>query len=184
MAPTSSKKAARSGSVVETGRRATRTEARKKSTKTTTKTTKTTAAIRRRSEPATDRIERRRSGVHGWGVFATASIPKNKRIVDYAGEKVRTKASIPRQQRQLEKGHIWCFEINRAWVRDAEVGGNIARFINHSCVPNCYVQIVGDTIWVRAARTIRAGEELAYDYSTDGDKTIRCRCRPGCERML
>lgn len=140
--------------------------------------------VRPSAPPATDRIQRRRSKVHGWGVFATAEIPKNKRIVDYAGEKLRTKDSIPRQERQLEKGHIWCFEINRAWVRDAEVGGNIARFINHACAPNCYVQIVGDTIWIRAARTIRPGEELSYDYSTDGDKTIPCRCRPGCERML
>ena len=140
--------------------------------------------VRPPTPPAVDRIARRRSAVHGWGVFATAGIPKNKRVVDYAGEKVRAKESVARQERQIAKGHIWCFELNRAWVIDAEVGGNIARFINHSCTPNCYVHIDKGIIWIRAARTIEAGEELGYDYHTDGDKTMRCRCRPGCERML
>jgi SET domain-containing protein len=65
-------------------------------------------------------------------------------------------------------------------VRDAAVDGNIARFINHACRPNCYTEVVRDTIWIRAARNIRRGEELTYDYSTDGDGNVECRCRPGC----
>lgn len=146
--------------------------------------TRTRKRVRPPAPPATDRIVRRRSTVHGWGVFAIATIPKNKRIVDYAGEKVRAKDSIARQERQLASGHIWCFELNRAWVIDAEVGGNIARFINHACKPNCYVEIDKGIIWIRAARTIAVGEELTYDYHTDGDETIQCRCRPGCKRML
>ena len=83
-----------------------------------------------------------------------------------------------------EERHIWCFKLNRLYVRDAAVGGNIARFINHACKPNCYTQVVGQTIWVRAARNIKQGEELTYDYSTDGAKTIECRCRPGCTTKL
>ena len=63
-------------------------------------------------------------------------------------------------------------------------GGNIARSVNHSCTPNCYTIVRGDTIWIVAARNIRKGEELTYDYSTDGPGHIRCRCRPGCETML
>lgn len=129
-------------------------------------------------------IERRRSGIHGWGVFATQTIPKNKRIIDYAGEKISTKASARRESKYLAKGHIWCFRINSRWVRDAAVGGNVARYINHSCTPNCWVEIKGDTIWIRASRTIRRGEELTYDYSTDGSKIIPCRCRPGCRTRL
>ena len=69
-------------------------------------------------------------------------------------------------------------------MRDAAVGGNIARYINHTCTPNCYTQVIGDTIWIIAARNIRKGEELTYDYSTDGPGHIRCRCSPGCEVML
>ena len=84
----------------------------------------------------------------------------------------------------LKKGCIWCFTVNRRWVRDANVGGNVARFINHACKPNCYSQIVGKTIWIRAGRNIAAGEELTYDYYTDGERIIQCRCRPGCKRTL
>ena len=129
-------------------------------------------------------FERRRSKIHGWGVFATAPINKNKRIIDYDGEKITHKQSAVREDRYLRRGHIWRFKINNFWVRDAAVGGNTARFINHSCKPNCYVQIVGHTIWIRAARNIKRGEELSYDYSTDGDKTMPCRCKPGCTTKL
>src|SRR3972149_9279840 len=114
------------------------------------------------------RIVRRRSRVHGWGVFALEPINKNTRIVTYDGEKITTKASSSREARYLKKGSIWCFTINRNWVRDAAVGGNVARFINHACNPNCYSQIVGDTIWIRAARNIKQGGELSYDYYTGG----------------
>ena len=129
-------------------------------------------------------IERRKSKLHGWGVFATRPITKNTRIVDYAGEKIRSRDSLPRERRYLTKGHIWCFKINRLWVRDAAVGGNIARYINHACKPNCWIEIAGETIWIRASRTIRKGEELTYHYRTDGAGTIACRCRPGCTYQL
>ncbi len=130
------------------------------------------------------RIERRKSTVHGWGVFALQTITKNTRIIDYAGEKISAKDSKPREAKYLERGHIWCFTINRRWVRDAAVGGNIARFINHSCKPNCYAQVDGDTIWIRAARTIQAGEELNYDYNTGGTAEIDCRCRKNCRTRI
>jgi SET domain-containing protein len=129
-------------------------------------------------------IEKRRSKIEGSGVFATQAIPKNKRIVTYDGEKINNRESLKREIRYLKKGHIWCFKLNRLYVRDAAVGGNIARFINHSCTPNCYTQVVGDTIWVRAARNIRKGEELSYNYLTDGAQSIPCRCRRGCKAML
>lgn len=129
-------------------------------------------------------IEKRRSRIQGWGVFATESIPKNTRIIHYAGEKITNQESLRREARYLKRGHIWCFKLNRLYVRDAAVGGNIARFINHSCAPNCYAQVIGDTIWIRAARNIRKGEELSYDYSTDGAGSMPCRCRPGCKVRL
>jgi hypothetical protein len=129
-------------------------------------------------------IEKRRSGIAGWGVFATQSIPKNKRIIDYAGEKITSRESERRERRYLQRGRIWCFKLSERYVRDAAVGGNLARYINHACRPNCYTQIVGDTIWIRAARTIRKGEELTYDYSTDGEAFIPCRCTPGCKTVF
>ena len=128
--------------------------------------------------------ERRKSRIEGWGVFATQPINKNKRIVTYDGEKITNKESLKREARYLEKGHIWCFKLNQLFVRDAAVGGNVARYINHSCTPNCYTRIIGDTIWIIAARNIRKGEELTYDYMTGGTGEIPCRCRPRCKTQL
>jgi SET domain-containing protein len=130
------------------------------------------------------KIRRRRSKLHGWGVFALEKINKNKRIIHYAGEKIRVRDSLVREDRYLMRGEIWCFRINRLFVRDAYVGGNLARFINHACKPNCYATVRGDTIWIVAARTIEAGEELSLHYNTEGDGEIPCRCRPGCPYRL
>jgi hypothetical protein len=129
-------------------------------------------------------IERRKSRINGWGVFALQAIPKNKRIIHYGGEKIPSKESTPREERYLSKGHIWCFKLNNRWVIDAAVGGNVARFINHACKPNCYTEIKNGVIWIRAGRSIRKGEELTYNYYTEGCAEIPCRCVPGCQGML
>lgn len=131
------------------------------------------------------RIVRRRSAVHGHGVFAAETIAKNTRIIDYAGELLRNDEECEaREERYLQQGCIWVFRVNRNWSRDAAVGGNIARFINHSCTPNCWFEVVDKTIWIRASRTIQRGEELTYDYSIIGERTIRCCCRPGCPNLI
>ena len=101
------------------------------------------------------RIARRRSKLHGFGVFAQDPINKNTRIIDYAGELIHNRDSEEREERYLAEGCIWVFRVNRNWSRDANVGGNIARFINHSCAANCWFEVVDKTIWIRAARTIR-----------------------------
>jgi SET domain-containing protein len=132
------------------------------------------------------KIERKKSRLHGYGVFALETINKNKRIIDYAGELISNKQSEKREDRYLSKGCIWVFRVNRNWSRDAAVGGNIARFVNHSCTPNCWIEVDGKTrtIWIRAAKQIRKGQELTYDYNTEGDKVIPCQCRPGCKTKL
>ena len=130
------------------------------------------------------KILRKRSKLHGYGVFAMEPINKNKRIIDYAGELITNKQSENREDRYLSKGCIWVFRVNRNWSRDAAVGGNDARFINHSCKPNCWVEVVDKTIWIRASKPIANGDELTYDYNTEGDKIIPCLCRPGCKTKL
>ncbi|MCX6539773.1 MAG: SET domain-containing protein-lysine N-methyltransferase [Acidobacteria bacterium] len=134
--------------------------------------------------PSYPRIVRRRSRLHGWGVFAIETIPKNTRIIDYAGEKITTRESHAREAAHQAHGHIWLFAINHRWVRDGEVGGSIARYINHGCKPNCYSRVVGDTIWICAARTVQPGMELSYRYYTGGKAGIACQCRPGCTTKL
>jgi SET domain-containing protein len=117
-------------------------------------------------------------------VFATQAIPKNTQIVDYAGEKISNQESLRRERCYIRAGHIWCFKLTNRSVIDAAVGGNVARFINHSCHPNCYVHVKNGIIWIRAARAIRKGEELTYHYNTDGEGQILCRCRNGCQTLL
>lgn len=118
-------------------------------------------------------------------MFAVEPIARNTRISDYASELVRNGEECEaREDRYLKEGRIWVFRVNRVWSRDAAVGGNIARFINHSCTPNCWFQVVDRTIWIRAARAIRRGEELTYDYSTIGERTIPCHCRPDCPNKI
>lgn len=129
-------------------------------------------------------LRRRRSPIDGWGVITTTPITKNTRIVEYTGERIGHPESRIREARYLRAGHIWCFTVNNRVVVDAAVGGNIARFINHACRPNCYSQIIDGRIWIRAARNIAAGEELTYDYHTNGNARIPCRCRPGCRHRI
>ena len=129
-------------------------------------------------------IVRRKSRIAGYGVYTREPIARNTRIITYEGERISHRESERREARQLPRGRIWCFTVDARTVVDASVGGNLARFINHSCRPNCYSEIVDGVIWITAARNIRAGEELTYHYNTRGAAGIRCRCRPGCKTML
>ena len=137
-----------------------------------------------RPERSLPKIVRKKSQLHGFGVFAAEPITKNTRIVTYDGELVRNSESEEREDRYFDEGCIWVFRVNRVWSRDANFGGNIAKYINHSCTPNCYYEIVDKTIWIRAARNIRRGEELTYNYMTSGERTMPCLCRPGCKTRL
>ena len=130
------------------------------------------------------RLIRRRSKIAGSGVFAGQSIAKNTRIVEYKGQLISDAEILRREKRYLPRRRIWIFNIDDRCGRDAAFGGNIARYINHACHPNCYVKIAGRTIWILASRAIRKGEELTYDYNTEGTAGIACMCRPGCKRIL
>jgi SET domain-containing protein len=130
------------------------------------------------------RIVRRRSGISGWGVYAAQSIDEDTKIVEYKGQLVSQAEAWRRELRYLPRQRIWLFTINTRWARDAAFGGNVARYLNHACDPNCHVEIEGRHIWILASRKIRKGEELTYDYNTDGVAGIPCRCRPRCRRVI
>lgn len=118
-------------------------------------------------------------------MFAVRGIPEDTFIVEYKGEKVTAAEGLRRERGYLKRGRIWVFMLDGGrQARDAAYGGNVGRYVNHSCRPNCYSEIVGDRIWIRALRDIRRGEELTYDYCTDGEAGIKCLCRPGCRTML
>jgi uncharacterized protein len=110
----------------------------------------------------------RRSKIHGRGVYARKRIPKGTRIIEYAGEIISSAEADRRyDDESMAKHHTFLFILSSRWCIDAAVGGNIARYINHSCDPNCVAWIVGRKIWIDALRDIEAGEELGYEYEYD-----------------
>lgn len=107
----------------------------------------------------------RRSGIHGRGVFATERIPKGTRVIEYTGEVISVREADRRYEDDGSRDyHTFLFDIDGKRMIDAGVGGNAARWINHSCNPNCQAVGEGDRIFIETIRVVRPGEELAYDY--------------------
>lgn len=110
-------------------------------------------------------FEVRRSGIHGRGVFATRPIARGTRLIEYTGERITPEEGDERYDDDaMERPHTFLFIVDRDTVIDAAVGGNAARFINHSCAPNCESIIEDGRVFIEAIRAIRPGEELTYDY--------------------
>jgi len=134
------------------------------------------------------------SRIQGKGLFAARRIRKGTRIIEYTGERItEDEASSRYDDDAMERHHTFLFGIDDDTVIDAAVGGNDARFINHSCDPNCEAVIEDDRIFIFALRKIDAGEELTYDYQLErGDESADtwttqypCRCgAPNCRRTL
>jgi len=119
------------------------------------------------SRRRTVRIEVRKSGVHGRGVYAAQFIRKGRRIIEYTGERVSWEAAPD------ENGpHTFNFGLENGDVINAEVDGNDARWINHSCDPNCEAIEEDDRIFIYAIRNIEPGEELLYDYAMEIDERV------------
>ena len=111
------------------------------------------------------RIQTRRSGVHGKGVFALRDLAEGEVIIEYVGEVISWKEAQRRHPHDAsDPNHTFYFHIDEKHVIDALHGGNSSRWINHSCVPNCEADEEGGRVFVKALRNIPAGEELNYDY--------------------
>ena len=108
----------------------------------------------------------RHSGIQGTGGFATRRIPSGVRLIEYAGERL-TPAEAEARYPDVpgERHHTYLFAIDDDVVVDAAVHGNEARFLNHSCAPNCDAVIDGGRIWIETLHDIEPGEELVYDYA-------------------
>jgi SET domain-containing protein len=137
----------------------------------------------------------RRSRIQGRGVFATRAIGEGERIMEYTGALIsHDEADALCDDESMRRHHTFLFAVDDRYVVDGARGGNEARFINHSCDPNCESVIVGKRVYIHALRGIEAGEELLYDYwyVTDENYTLEdlrriypCRCRaPNCRGTL
>jgi SET domain-containing protein len=115
-------------------------------------------------------FELRRSRIQGRGGFAIRRIPKGTRIIEYTGERISHETADARyDDTTMKRHHTFLFAVNARTVIDAAVGGNEARFINHSCSPNCDAVDRRGRIFIEAIRDIEPGEELSYDYAYERD---------------
>jgi hypothetical protein len=110
-------------------------------------------------------FEIRPSPIQGLGAFATVAIPAGTRLVEYAGERLTPAQAEARYPDDGTRHHTYLFAIDDAVVVDAAVGGNGARYLNHSCAPNCDAVIEDGRIWLETVHDIEPGEELVYDYA-------------------
>jgi SET domain-containing protein len=119
------------------------------------------------------RIQTRRSGVHGKGVFALVDIPEGETLIEYTGEVITWTEALDRHPHDpSDPNHTFYFHIDEEHVIDAKYGGNSARWINHSCKPNCEADVEDGRVFIRSKRDIQAGEELFYDYGLVIDEPL------------
>jgi len=118
------------------------------------------------------KIKARKSAIHGNGVFAVEPLKKGERIIQYKGL-LRTHEEVDADVTgDVESGHTFLFTLNDEYVLDANYKGNDARWMNHSCSPNCEAVIeesedddrTRDKVFIEATRNIKPGEELVYNY--------------------
>ena len=115
--------------------------------------------------PAGRRIQTRRSGVHGKGVYAVADLAEGETLIEYVGEIIDWAEALRRHPHDpSDPNHTFYFHIDEEHVIDANVGGNSSRWINHSCKPNCEAEVDDGRVFIRAKKNIEAGKELFYDY--------------------
>ncbi len=132
----------------------------------------------------------RTSPIHGRGGFAIRPIRRGTRIIEYTGERLgHGEADARYHDDAAKRHHTFLFRVDRETVIDAAVGGNAARFLNHSCEPNCAVAIEKGRVFIDAIRDIAVGEELAYDCAfarepgdDDPRAAARYTCRCGARR--
>ena len=146
-------------------------------------------------------VEVRRSAIHNWGLFVTRPVPKDGMVVEYMGQALRNSIADHKEQMyehgafKGQGGDCYMFRLDGECVLDATMRGNVARFINHCCTPNCYSKVVVEPdaeplvpgsvrghIVIFAARDLDMGEEVTYDYKFPVEAAkIVCHCgSPKC----
>lgn len=145
---------------------------------------------RSKIKPQTSNIlQVRSSSVHGRGVYATKPIGKGRRIIEYTGKRM----SWDEAPNDPDDPHTFNFGLENGEVINPEIDGNEARWINHSCDPNCEAVEEDDRIFIYALRNIPPGDELFYDYALELDESItkelrkefKCHCgAPNCRGTM
>lgn len=134
--------------------------------------------------PVNDRVEVRMSGIHGGGLFALKDLRTDMKLIEYVGEKISKEESERRSIEQQEiaevtgEGAVYIFELEGDYDLDGNFPNNPARFMNHSCDPNCMVYDEDGKLFIYSNKKIKKGEELTYDYGygVESYKDHPCRC--------
>jgi SET domain-containing protein len=114
------------------------------------------------------------SKIHRWGVYALEPIPKNRKVIEYVGERISRRET---KRRSETREFNYLFTLDRYWTIDGSVGGSGAEYINHSCDPNLVARIVKGHILYWSRRPIQTGEELTVDYHFAPDvEKVPCAC--------
>jgi uncharacterized protein len=119
-------------------------------------------SLRKDTGPSAN-LELKPSAIHGQGGFATAPISKGTRVIEYVGERITKSESI----RRCQEGNPFIFHLDDTFDLDGNTENNPARWINHSCAPNCDAECLEGCIWLVANRDIQRGEEITFDYGFD-----------------
>ncbi|CAO1628740.1 unnamed protein product [Parajaminaea phylloscopi] len=136
-----------------------------------------------------------KSPIHDWGLYAMELIPAGDMVIEYVGEVIRQQVADHRERQYEKQGNFstYLFRVDDDLVVDATHKGNIARLMNHCCVPNCNAKILTlngqKRIVLYAKTTILPGQELTYDYKFQAtgneEDAIACLCgAEGCRRFL
>ncbi|MBU0690989.1 SET domain-containing protein-lysine N-methyltransferase [bacterium] len=146
-------------------------------------------------EGRTDLYSVRNSSIQGKGVFAKKRIRKGTRLIEYRGERIPVGEADERYEDDENKTHhhTFLFSVDERTVIDAAVNGNNARWINHSCDPNCEAVEEEGRIWIEAKKNIQPGQELSYNYQLDREgrfekkfwQLYECRCgASNCRKIM
>ena len=122
----------------------------------------------------------RRSVIHGTGGYACRDIASGARVIEYVGDKITKAESL----RRCERDNQYIFDLDDEFDLDGNVHWNPARFINHSCAPNCEAEVDGHRVWIIALRNIPAGEELSFNYGYDLQDYEEHPCRCGAPECV
>ncbi len=146
------------------------------------------------SEVKGRKIVVRRSSIHGRGVFAARDLPADEKIIEYKGERISWKKALKRHPHDPDNPHhTFYFALEDGRVIDGKFNGNSARWINHSCQPNCEAREEKGRVTIYSLRDIEAGEELFCDYALVIEarytaklkREYECRCTaPTCRKTM
>lgn len=138
-----------------------------------------------RTPTSTPLVYKAKSKLHGNGLFAKVELKRGQKIIQYIGKPItydecdQITSRRHKSAAAKNRAYAFVFQVTKDYFIDGHVPGNLAKFINHSCNPNCESMIYRREIWVRALRRIKPGEELTFDYGFDILEALASPCSCG-----